>query len=329
MLQRRRFAQWGAGGLLAPALGLRTGAAGAAGAYPSQPIKVSVVSAAGGLVDSMARTIGERVSSALGQPVIIESRPGANGAIAASYVAKAPADGYSLLFTVNSFVLAPLLMAKPGYDVFKDFAPVSLSNYGLLVFAVGASVPANDMREFVALAKSQPGRLSFGSAGQGSSGHLYGEKLMRDEGLRMTHVPYKGGAPLMIDILGGQVQGGFLTMGEALAHHKSGKAKLLGVFGTRRMPLAPKVPTFTEQGLVGYEHGGFWGFFAPSGTPQAAIDTFAKAVALAVAQPDLQERMVDLGLEPAGGDGKALMDAVRRENLVWSQLIKALDLKME
>ncbi|MDB5816868.1 MAG: transporter substrate-binding protein, partial [Rhizobacter sp.] len=247
MIRRRQFTQWGLGGLLLPA----ARPSNAAAAWPTQPIKVVVPSAAGGLVDGMARTIGERISKPLGQPVVIDSRPGANGAIAAGVVAKAPADGYTLLYAVNSFVLAPLLMAKPGYDVFKDFVPVSLSNYGLLVFAVGKGVPANDMREFVAMARSKPGALSFGSAGQGSSGHLYGEKLMRDEGLQMTHVPYKGGAPLMTDILGGQVQGGFVTMGEALPHYNSGTAKLLGVFGTRRMPLAPKAPTFTEQGFAG------------------------------------------------------------------------------
>lgn len=328
MLQRRRFAQWGASGLLAPALGALPKAQ-AADAYPIQPIKIIVSSAAGGLVDGIARTIGERIAKPLGQPVLIDPKPGANGAIAASFVAKAPADGHTLLFAVNSFVLAPLLMAKPGYDVFKDFAPVSLSNYGLLVFAVGEGVPAKSMREFVAMAKAQPGKLSFGSAGQGSSGHLYGEKLMRDEGLQMTHVPYKGGAPLMIDILGGQVQGGFVTMGEALPHAKSGRAKLLGVFGTRRMPLAPQIPTFTEQGFKGYEHGGFWGFFAPTGTPQPAIEKLAGAVRKAVAQPDLQERMIGLGLEPSGEGPGELMAAVRRENLLWSRLIKDMNLKLE
>ena len=325
MLQRRRFAQWGASGLLAPALGALPRAQ-AADAYPTQPIKVIVSSAAGGLVDGIARTIGERIAKPLGQPVLIDPKPGANGAIAASFVAKAPADGHTLLFAVNSFVLAPLLMAKPGYDVFKDFAPVSLSNYGLLVFAVGEGVPAKSMREFVAMAKAQPGKLSFGSAGQGSSGHLYGEKLMRDEGLQMTHVPYKGGAPLMIDILGGQVQGGFVTMGEALPHAKSGRAKLLGVFGTRRMPLAPQIPTFTEQGFKGYEHGGFWGFFAPTGTPQDIIDMVARETIAAAKQPAIVDRLGKLAILPFGTTQGEFREVIAKSRVANRQAMKAAGL---
>ena len=230
---------------------------------------------------------------------------------------------------VNAFVLAPLLMARPGYDIFRDFVPVSLSNYGLLVFVVGAKVPARDMREFIGLARAQSGRLSFGSSGLGSSGHLYGEKLMLDEKIALTHIPYKGSAPVMNDILGGTLDSGFSTMGEALGHARAGRVKILGVFGTRRIPSVPEVPTFAEQGFKGYEHGGFWGFFAPAGTPKPATDRFASAVRQAVAPPEVRARMGQLGLDPVGGGGDELLAAVRREHLLWSSLIKSLNFRLE
>lgn len=326
MIQRRHFTGFG----LACGLMQRAGPAAAASSdYPTRPIKVVVASAAGGLVDSMARTIGGDVAKTLGQAVIIEPRPGANGSLAASFVAKAPPDGHTLLFTVNAFVLAPLLMTRPGYDIFRDFVPVSLSNYGLLVFVVGAKVPVRDMREFVELARAQPGKLSFGSAGLGSSGHLYGEKLMLDEKIALTHVPYKGSAPVMNDILGGVLDGGFSTMGEALGQARAGRVKILGVFGTRRIPSVPEVPTFTEQGFKGYEHGGFWGFFAPTGTSKPAIDRFASAVRQAVAPPEVRARMGLLGLDPVGGGADELLAAVRREHLLWSRVIRNLNFRLE
>ncbi|RYX89379.1 MAG: tripartite tricarboxylate transporter substrate binding protein [Comamonadaceae bacterium] len=308
-----------------PVLGL----AQDAGAWPQRPIRLIVPTVAGGGVDNIGRAIAEKMAVRLGQPVIVDNKPGAATLLGNDIVAKAPPDGYTLLINFSSFVMSALLYKKVPYDLFKDFAPVALTNYGLMVFAASANVPANNMKEFIALAKAKPGAVSYGSTGTGSAGHMYAELLSRDNGVKLLHVPYKGSGPMMIDMIGGQVQTGFTTLADAMPHVKTGKVRILGVLGTERMPSVPDVPTFAETGLKGFEQPAFWGVYAPAGTPDPILAKLTDAVIFAVRQPDVQTKMAATGLKPAGLGPRELASTLRRDYDTYEKLVKELNITMD
>jgi tripartite-type tricarboxylate transporter receptor subunit TctC len=225
--------------------------------------------------------------------------------------------------------MSALLYKKVPYDIFKDFAPVALTNYGLMVFAASSTVPANNMKEFIALAKAKPGAVTYASTGAGSAGHMYAELLSRDNAIKLLHVPYKGSGPMMIDMIGGQVQTGFTTLADAMPHVKAGKVRILGVLGTERMSSVPDVQTFAEAGLKGFEQPAFWGVYAPAATPEAILAKLTDAVIYAVKQPDVQAKMAATGLKPAGLGPKELATTLRRDYDVYEKLVKELNISMD
>lgn len=331
MFTRRHFHTRLAAGLAAataagyPTLGLAQGIA----AWPQRPIRLIVPSVAGGGVDNVGRAIAEKMAIRLGQPVIVDNKPGAATLLGTDIVAKAAPDGYTLLINFSSFVMSALLYKKVPYDIFKDFAPVALTNYGLMVFAASSAVPVNNMQEFIALAKVKPGAVTYASTGAGSAGHMYAEMLARDNGITLLHVPYKGSGPMMADMLGGQVQTGFTTLADAMPHVKTGKMRILGVLGTERMPSVPDVQTFAESGLKGFEQPAFWGVYAPTGTPELIMAKLTDAVIDAVKQPSVQARMAATGLKPAGLGPKELAATLRRDYDMYEKLVKELNISME
>jgi tripartite-type tricarboxylate transporter receptor subunit TctC len=297
--------------------------------YPSRPVRLIVPFAAGGPNDIIARLVGGRLSDALGQPIVVENRPGAGGNIGTDFVAKAPPDGYTLLSAgPGSLIINPLLGSVP-YDTARDFAPVSLMASAPNVLVVHPSVPAKSVRELIELARAHPRQLNYASGGPGSTPHLSAALFAVMAGIDIVHVPYKGTGPASADLLGGQVQMAFFGIPPLLPHIKTGKLRALAVTGKRRSPELPEVPTVDEAGLRGYEVSPWYGLLAPAGTPRAIVDRLNAEVTKIVRRPEMKEKLVSQGAEPAGGTPEDYAAAIRADTATWARVIREAGLRGE
>jgi len=298
--------------------------------YPSKPIRLIVPVAAGGNQEITARAVAEEMSKGLGQQILVESRPSSSALVGTQLVAHAAPDGYTLLSVSTTFARAPALVAAAGYDPVRDFAGVSLISRIPLVLVINPSVPAKSVAELVALAKARPGELSYGTSGIGSTGHVAQEVFNRAAGIRMLHVPYKGNAQSLVDLLGGQVQMMFDQLSTSLPHIRSGKLRALGVSSRARSPLLPEVPTIDESGVPGFEDVTWNAILAPAGTPKPIIDRLHREALRAVAVPELHARFLERAIELTGSANPEELSAyVKSEVAAFAKLAKEAGLKTE
>lgn len=269
------------------------------GSYPSRPVRIVVPFAAGGNVDLVARAVAQRLAENMGQQVIVDNRAGSSGLVGTHLVAKSPPDGYTLLAMANTFAVVPSLMSNPGYDPLKDFAAVSLTCRVPQVLVVNPALPARSVKELVALAKARPSELSYASAGTGGTGHMAAELFNRHAGVKMLHVPYKGNAQAIIDVISGQVTMMFDQVSTSAPHIVAGKLRALAVTSLQRSPLFPNIPTIDESGVRGFEDITFNGLVAPAGTSRDIIARLHAEVAKAVRVPDVSKRFLERGVELA------------------------------
>jgi tripartite-type tricarboxylate transporter receptor subunit TctC len=306
---------------LALAMVLST-AAQAQSAWPTKPIRLIVGFAAGGSTDVTARIIAQALSERLGQPVVIENRTGAGGNIGADAVAKADPDGYTLLLTTSStFAANPSLYKSLPFDVQKDFAPIALTAFIPNLLVVNPSVPSNNVSDFIAYLKANPGKLNFGSAGNGTSQHLSGELFNSLAGVQMVHVAYRGGAPAVSDLLGGQVQVIFAPLVEVIQQVRAEKLKALGITTAKRSPLLPEVPTISET-LPSYEVTLWNGLLAPANTPPEIIDRINRATADALRSAEVKAKLAEQGSEPVGGTPAEFKTFIASELVKWRRLVE-------
>ncbi len=296
-----------------------TGSALAQAAFPSQPIKLIVPYPAGGATDALARMMAQKLQDSWQQTVVVENKPGAGGTIGANQVAKGAADGYTALFSIVALLQQMTLMKLP-YDPIKDFAPISRVAISPSVFAVNASIPVNNLSEWVKLVKANPGKYSFGTYGPGTSAHLQGELLNLQTGMDMLHIPYQGAAPLVTAMLGGQLTSAFLDAGSSRQHFP--KFKLLGVTGSERLSWLPQLPTLKEQGLNSFEPLGWFGMFLPVGTPKPVVDKFSSEVQRILKLPDVREKIEAMGLVPGGESQENFAKVIKSDADVYARIIR-------
>jgi tripartite-type tricarboxylate transporter receptor subunit TctC len=312
------------------ALSLALCGAAAAQDYPTRPITLVVPYAAGGGNDVMARIVAQKMSKSLGQQIVIENKGGAGGSIATRQVARAAPDGYTLgLGGTGTLAINPTLYPNVGYDPRKDFAPVGLIATSALVVLVHPGVEAKSIPELIALAKREPGRLNYASAGSGSGIHLGSELLAQMAGIKLTHIPYKGSSPALTDLLGGHVAIYLSSLPAAIALVKEGKVRALAVTGPARSPIFPDLPTVAEAALPGYEAVLHYGIVAPAGTPQPIVDKLNAAMRAALAEPDVRERIVADGAEPLPTTPADYAADIDREETKWSAIVKMSGAKVE
>ena len=315
------FAACGLAGLAAPAA--------AQPAWPDRPIRLVVPYPAGGNADTSARLVATQLSTRLGQPVLVDNRPGGAGSIGAALVAKAPADGYTLLLDATAFAVNPALMAKLPYDAGKDFAPITLINRTPLLLVVPAASRFKAVGDLVRAARAAPGKLSFASAGSGGAQHLAGELFKQGAHVEMTHVPYRGGAPALTDLVGGQVDLMFSATAASAPFVKSGKLRALAISSAERTEGWPDIPTVVESGLPGFEVYEWNGLFAPAGTPAAVLERLEAETRAAVASPDLRKRFAELGVQPVGSTSREFADFIKTESTRWATLIRNAGIKAD
>jgi tripartite-type tricarboxylate transporter receptor subunit TctC len=291
--------------------------------YPDKPIRLVVPFPAGGTTDILARAVGQKLGEHLGQQVVVDNKPGAGGNIGSDIVAKSAPDGYTLVMgTVGTHAINASLYKKMPYDHIKDFVPVSLVALVPNILVVHPSVPANSVKELIAYAKANPGKLNFASSGNGTSIHLSGELFKTTAGVEMTHVPYKGSAPAVTDLLGGQVQLMFDNMPSALPHVKAGKLKALGVTTAKRFPAAPDIPAIAEAGVPGYEASSWFGVLAPAGTPKEIVNKLSSEIAKILQTPEIKERLLSQGAEPVGNTPDQFAAFIKAETAKWAKVVK-------
>jgi len=305
-------------------------AAAASGqSYPDRVVRVINTFPAGGSGDAVLRVVFEKVSAALGQPFIAETRTGAAGSIGTDFVAKSAPDGYTLVLgTASTFGTNSATIPNLPYDAARDFTPVVMIASTPYLLLVHPSVPAGSLKELVAYAKSNPNKLNFGSFGNGSSNHLAYELLKQQTGMEMVHVPYKGGAPLITALLGGEIQSSLDVYATSITHVRSGRFKLLGVASARRFSLLPDAPTLAEQGYR-VEGGTFFAVLGPAKMPRQVVDVLNREINRALQMPDVRERLTALGTEIAGGTPEQLAAAVASEVQKWSKLVKDRNLRFD
>jgi tripartite-type tricarboxylate transporter receptor subunit TctC len=298
--------------------------------YPTRPITLVVPYAAGGGNDVMARIVAEKMSRSLGQQIVIENKGGAGGSIATRHVAKAAPDGYTLgLGGTGTLAINPTLYPNVGYDPRRDFAPVGLIATSALVVLVHPSVQATTIPELIALAKREPGKLNYASAGSGSGIHLGSELLAQMAGIKLTHIPYKGSSPALTDLIGGHVAIYLSSLPPAIALVKDGKVRALAVAGPKRSPIFPDLPTVAETALPGYEAVLHYGIVAPAGTPQLIIDKLSGALKAALAEEDVRTRIIADGAEPLPTTPAEYAADIDREETKWSAIVKLSGAKVE
>ena len=290
--------------------------------YPARPVRLVVGFAAGGATDLSARFIAQKLSETLGQPVVVENRPGAASTLASELVARSAPDGYTVLHA-NATVAMPSLFAKLSFDVRKDLVPVSLVGYGPLVIVVHPSLPVKTVKELVALARRKPGMLNYGTAGVGSFTHLAMALLVSMTNVDMAHVPYKGSSQAAIGLITGDAQLMFSAPAAVIPQIKEGRLRAVAVSGTTRSAVLPDVPTIAEAGLAGYNATSWYGFLAPTGTPRAAIAKLGEETAKALTAADLKERLLSQSVEPAKGGVEEFTGFLQSEILKWAKIIKA------
>jgi tripartite-type tricarboxylate transporter receptor subunit TctC len=313
------------------ALGLshRMGAVHAQGNFPSKPISLIVPNPPGGVVDTSARLVAEPLSKLLGQPLVVENKGGASGNIAYQQVAQAPKDGYTLLVSYSAYHVGnPALFAKLAWAQ-KDFAPVALLTAATNVITAHPSVPANTLKEFIAYAKANPGKLNFASQGNGSLSHVGTTLLEQTTGIDLVHVPYKGSGAAIQDVLGGQVQIFMTTPPSVMQHVQTGRLKAYAVTGKTRHPGLPNVPTTAEAGLPGFELEAWVALFAPTGTPPAVIQTLSEKVKQALSQPEVKATAEKAGVEVRYLGPAELAALVQRETDYWGQIIRSKNIRLD
>ena len=292
-------------------------------AFPNKPLKMIVPFPPAGSTDLSARAVATKLGERLGQPVVIENRPGAGGNIGGEQAAKSPPDGYTLFVgTVGTNAINAGLYSKMPYDHLKDFAPVILLSKTPNVLVVNPSLPVNSVQDVIKLAKSKPGELTFASSGVGTSIHMSGELFKAMAGVQMTHVPYKGSGPMLIDLMSGQVNMAFDNLSAAIQHIKGGKLKALATTGTVRAPQLPDLPTIQEAGLAGYDSTSWNAIFVPTGTPRAVIDRLNKELDAILKSEDTKKFFADQGAEAGGGSPEDLNAFVRAETAKWAKVVK-------
>ena len=304
-------------------------AAQAQGSYPDKPIRFIVPYPPGGGTDVIARIVQERFHNALGQPIVIENRGGAAGSLGTDVAAKAPADGYTVLFTLSSHTINPAIYAKLPFDTVKDFVPIGMVASLPQILVANPQFPANTVAELTALAKAKPDTLSFASVGNGSPGHLAGELYKLRTGTQLVHVPYRGGGPAVTDVMGGQVPLLWVSIPAAAQFVKSGKLKALAVSTTRRSAAFPDVPTMQEAGVADFEVDSWYAMFVPAKTPKPIIERLNRALNTVVQQAEIKERLLAQGSEGVGGTPEALAKVVDAELVRWARLAKDAGIKAE
>ena len=298
--------------------------------YPTKPIRIVVAYTPAGATDILARTIGQKLTEAWGQAVIIDNRPGANGNIGSEYAAKATPDGYTLLMvTAGTHGINPGLYRKLGFDAVKDFAPVSLVAMVPNVFVVNNGVPAKDLKEFIAYAKANQGKLNYGSPGNGSTAHLSMELFKSMTGIQMVHVPYKGSAGVLADLIGGQIVVTMDNMPPYVPQVKAGKIRALAVSPARRSPALPEVPTVAEAGVPGYDSGAWFGLVAPANTPKDLVDKLSRETARILKLPDVSARLADLGAEAVGSTPEQFSAHIKAEIAKWAKVIRDANVELQ
>jgi tripartite-type tricarboxylate transporter receptor subunit TctC len=303
-------------------------AARAGESYPNRPLRMIVPYAPGGNTDVLARLIAQRLGSALGQQVVVDNRPGGNTLIGTELLARAPADGYTMMLTTLTVTVVPTLYRKLPYDAVKDFAPLTLAVTLPNVLVVHPTVPAKSVKELIAHAKANPGKLSYASTGSGTSPHLSMELLKTMAGIDLVHVPYKGGGPAMTDLIGGQIAAQFIGLPVAIPHMNSGKLRALGVTSIKRASVAPNVPTIAET-LPGYELDPWFGMFLPAAVPRDIAERLQSEVFRILRAPDMKDHLNGMGAEPVGSTPAEFAKHIRAEIEKYRVIVKAAGIKVE
>lgn len=314
---------------LAALTALATGGPAAAQAFPSKPIKIVVPYTPGGPTDIPARLVGQKLAELLGQPVIIENKPGAGGNIGADAVAKASADGYTLLLVTTGHAINPSLYPKLAYDLTTDLVAVSQLTSSPMVVVANVNLNVNSIKDLIGLAKAKPGALNFASAGNGASTHLAPELLSMMAGIKMNHIPYRGSAPALADVMAGHAQVAFDYMTSTMPHVRSGKLKGLATTGATRSPAAQDLPTVAESGVPGFEVVGWNGVMAPAGTPPDVIAKLNAAIKQALAMPEVSERLTGLGANVVWNTPTDFGAFVKAEVAKWDKVVKASGAKID
>ena len=297
--------------------------------YPARAVRVIVPFAPGGGTDIVARLLGQQLSQKLGQSFVIENRPAGSGIVGADLVAKAPADGYTLLFAFSSLSSSARLFSHLPYDPIRDFAPVALATTSPLLAVVPASLQANNVGEFVAYAKARPGKLNYGSSGPGSSPHLATELFLSMTGTQMAHIAYKGIAPAITALLADEVQFSLVPIAVGMPHVRSGKLRALGVAGLTRSSAAPELPTIAESGLPGFEVIGWWGLLAPAKTPRSAVDLLNRELRAALEASGVRRTLLDQGMDPAPGTPEQFGALIKTDMDKWGEIGRRLGVKLD
>ena len=302
----------------------------AAQSWPNKPIRYIVPFAAGGTTDILARTISEKLTVALGQPVIVEKKPSAGGGVGAAEVAKAPPDGYTIMGgTISTHAINATLYSSLPYDPVKDFVAITLIARVPNMLVVNNDIPAKNVAELIALMKANPGKWNFASSGNGTSQHLSGELFKGMANVQMQHIPYKGSPPALTDVMGGQVSMTFDNITTAWTLAKAGKLKALAVTTAKRSPIAPDVPTLAESGLPGYEIGSWQGVFGPAGIPPEIVKRLNTEIVKIINAPDVQKKLVELGAEPVANSPEEFAAFVKTEVVKWGDVVKKSGAKVD
>ena len=305
-------------------------ASASAGSWPAKPVRIVQPFAAGGGGDIVSRLLAEKMQAELGQPVVVENRPGAGGNIGAQQVARQPADGYTLIMAnAGSHAINAALYSKLSYDPAKDFTAVALVSVSPNMMSVNTSLPVKSVAEFIAYAKANPGAINYASGGNGSSAHLSAELFKSMTGIKMNHVPYKGSTPALTDLIGGQVQVMIGNLPPMLPHVKGGKLRALAVTTLKRYPGLPDVPTVAESGLAGFETVAWFGLFAPAGTPKEIVARLNREVNAIVSQPEVRERLLGLGMEPALGTPEEYTARQAADIAKWKKVVAESGAKID
>jgi tripartite-type tricarboxylate transporter receptor subunit TctC len=298
-------------------------------AYPNRPVRLILPFAPGGTADIVGRPLAQKVGEILGQIIVVDNRSGAGGVVGAAFVAKSPADGYTLLLGVNGFLTVTPSLTRLPYDAINDFAPIGLVATSQFVLVLHPSVPARSVKELIALAKSKPGRLNFGSTGTGTVGHVAGELLNSMAGVNIVHVPYKGSGPMAVDLLAGQIDLGFPGVSALVPHIKAGRVRALAVTGSARSAVLPDLPTLDESGLSGYEATTFWGLLAPAKTPGDIVRKLSSALGEALKSAELKDYYVKQGNDPTASSPEVFAALIRTDTAKWARVVKSAGIKLD
>ena len=297
--------------------------------YPAKPIRLIIPFPPAGPRDIQARLLGPKLTEAWGQTVVIDNRAGANGIIGTDLAAKSPADGHTLVLISAGFASAPALYAKLPYDTQRDFVAVSPLTSGPGILVVNNTLPVKSVKELIAHARARPGQLHYGSAGNGAASHLTVEMFGVMTGTRYAHVPYKGMAPALNDVIGGQIHVSLPTIPGGLPHAQAGRVRALGVSSAKRSPVAPEVPTIAEAGVPGFEATNWYGIAAPAGTPRAIVSKLNQEFTRIIGMPDVRAKLLNMGMEPETSTAEAFADYLKQEIVKWARVVKASGIRLE